>query len=225
MSNTIATLRQETHQTSVVRAESWHNGFVTCGPDGYLFNVHAGQPPDKVDDDANLIITAMKDGSWTLDAGWYAPASAISSTRERTTSAFERRKGDIAQSNELRYWNSDRSAMTSICYLHNVKEITHTAKYNDNIFVDDHNRLFSVGTIVRAHNLKIPAFSEPEQAPSLAPLTTVRSDVNENDLDHDGDKGSNRGQNKDGIDGVETLSEGDFDDCDQLLQGARRADI
>lgn len=49
--------------------------------------------------------------------------------------------------------------------------------------------------------------------------------MNENDLDHDDAKGSNRGQNQDGIEEVEALSECDFDDCDHLLQGARRADI
>ena len=59
----------------------------------------------------------------------------------------------------------------------------------------------------------------------MAPLSTFRSDVNEHDLDHDDAKGSKRGQNQDGIEEVEALSEGDFDDCDHLLQGARRADI
>ena len=49
--------------------------------------------------------------------------------------------------------------------------------------------------------------------------------MNENDPDHDDAKGSDLGQNKDGIEEIEALSEGDFDDCDHLLQGARRADI
>lgn len=177
MSGTIATLKQGPHQTSIVPADSWHNGFVTCGPNDNRYNVLAGGPPDKIDNDATLIITTMKDGSWTLDAGWYAPMSANNLTRERTTRALEQVRDPTAHWRELTYHNAERSAITAGYYFHNMKEITHTAKYDQNIFVSGHNRLFSVGTIVGAHSQSIPAFPEPEQTVSLTPSMAAQSSV------------------------------------------------